>query len=127
MAADTETVEPEGEHYPAAAAGHEDAGHPTEAAYWKIFFILFAVTGLEVLLYYASIPGVNLNNTALGVLAFGKFAIVVGYFMHLRFDSRVLRRLFVMGLILAVVVYLIYLFSMGVFLDAPGNRNHGFL
>ena len=34
-----------------------------------------------------------------------KFAIVCGYFMHLRFDNPIFRRIFVFGLVLAVVVY----------------------
>ena len=47
----------------------EHVDHPTEGQYWKIFFLLFGITALEVALYYKSIPGVNLNNGALGVLA----------------------------------------------------------
>ena len=121
------TTDTEHEHHPAEAAGHEGTGHPTEATYWKIFVLLFAITAVEVGLYYFSIPGVNLNNAALGVLATIKFVIVVGYFMHLRFDSRILRRLFVTGLVLAILVYVAYLLTMGVFVNAPGSRNHGFL
>ena len=34
-----------------------------------------------------------------------KFAIVAGYFMHLRFDSNLFTRLFVSGLLLAISVY----------------------
>jgi cytochrome c oxidase subunit IV len=49
------------------------------------------------------------------VLMACKFAIVVGYFMHLRFDSPLLRRLFVGGLITAVTVYTIALLMFGVF------------
>lgn len=113
MATDTtqEVSEAEVDH----AGDH--GGHPTEGTYWKIFWILFAVTAVEVLLYYKSIPGVNLNNAALGVLALAKFVIVVGYFMHLKFDSRILRRLFVTGLVLAVVVYIAYMLTMGVFIS----------
>jgi len=93
--------------------------HPTEAQYWKIFFLLFAITAVEVGLYYFSIPGVNLNNAALGVLAATKFVVVVGYFMHLKFDNKILRRLFVMGLVLAVLVYVAYLLTLGVFITPP--------
>jgi cytochrome c oxidase subunit 4 len=103
----------------------EHADHPSEGQYWKIFFLLFAITAVEVLLYYKSIPGVNLNNAALGILAGAKFVVVVGYFMHLKFDNRILRRLFVTGLVLAVLVYMAYLLTMGVFLKAPKDRQHG--
>mgnify|MGYP000365486499 CR=1 FL=1 len=102
----------------------EHADHPTEGQYWKIFFILFAVTAVEVALYYFELPGpVHVNNAALGILAIAKFIVVAAYFMHLKFDNRILRRLFVTGLVLAVLVYVAYLLTMGVFLQKPGDRN----
>src|SRR5688500_2707896 len=91
------------------ATGGDHASHPSTTTYWKIFWGLFLITAVEVALYYWSIPGVNFNNLTLGALAMLKFAIVVGYFMHLRFDSRILRRLFVTGLVLAVIVYVVYM------------------
>ena len=121
MTATTDTAhghEHEGEHAEVAHAG-DHAGHPSTRQYWIIFLILFVITAVEVALYYVSFSAVNLNNAVLGVLAIGKFAIVVGYFMHLRFDNRLLRRLFVTGLILAVLVYIAYMLTMGVFIDKP--------
>jgi cytochrome c oxidase subunit 4 len=38
-----------------------------------------------------------------------KFSLVVLWFMHLRFDSRIFRRLFISGMILAISVYAIVL------------------
>jgi cytochrome c oxidase subunit 4 len=111
-------------HEHAADGGETHGGHPSTSQYWKIFFLLFAITAVEVLLYYQSIPAVNVNNGALGILAIAKFAIVVAYFMHLKFDSRVLRRLFVTGLVLAVAVYIAYLLTMGVFIARPEDRQH---
>jgi cytochrome c oxidase subunit IV len=114
-----------GEHPETTSHGteivHHD--HPNDAQYWKIFFILLAITAVEVLLYYFSIPGVNINNAALGGLAIAKFIVVVAYFMHLKFDNKILRRLFVGGLLLAVAVYIAYLLSMGVFIEDPDKRN----
>jgi cytochrome c oxidase subunit IV len=40
-----------------------------------------------------------------------KFGIVCAYFMHLRFDNPLFRRVFVFGLILAVVVYVAILLT----------------
>ena len=100
---------------------HDD--HPSEGQYWKIFFILFAVTAVEVALFYFELPGpVHVNNAALGILAIAKFIVVVAYFMHLKFDNRILRRLFVTGVVLAVLVYVAYLLTMGVFIDPPSER-----
>ena len=42
---------------------------------------------------------------ALLVMMVVKFAIVAGYFMHLKFDSSLFTRLFVSGLLLAIGVY----------------------
>jgi arylsulfatase A-like enzyme len=41
----------------------------------------------------------------------------------LKFDNKILRRLFVMGIVLAVAVYMAYLLSMGVFIEPAGERN----
>ena len=90
------------------------AEHPSDWQYIKVAIVLAVITAVEVVLYYFELPGVNLNNTALGVLAIAKFAIVVLYFMHLKFDSRTLRRLFVTGLVLAVFCYVAVLRSMGI-------------
>ena len=82
------------------------------------------MTAVEVALYYFELPGpVHVNNAALGILAIAKFIVVVAYFMHLKFDNRILRRLFVTGLVLAVLVYVAYLLTMGVFLQEPEDRN----
>jgi cytochrome c oxidase subunit 4 len=106
------------------ADGAAHAGHPSEGQYWKIFFLLFAVTAVEVALYYYELPGsVHINNAALGALAILKFVVVVGYFMHLKFDNRIVRRLFVSGIILAVAVYVAYLLTMGVFIEPANQRN----
>lgn len=93
----------------------DHGSHPTERTYWKIFVFLFAVTALEVVLYYKNLPNVDLNNAVLGLLALVKFATVVGYFMHLKFDNRILRRLFITGLLLATFVYCVYLSTLGTF------------
>jgi cytochrome c oxidase subunit IV len=123
MATKTTTAGSEIEEHPAEGIV-EHGDHPSEGQYWKIFFLLFAVTAVEVALYYFELPGpVHINNAALGGLAILKFVVVVGYFMHLKFDNRILRRLFVTGLVLAIAVYVAYLLTMGVFLQKPSDRN----
>ena len=121
----TATTEHDHEHPAEGIVEH--AEHPSEGQYWKIFFILFAVTAIEVVLYYFELPGsVHINNAALGILAIAKFIIVVAYFMHLKFDNRIVRRLFVTGVVLAVLVYVAYLLTMGVFIDPPSERQGSF-
>ncbi|HEX2192990.1 MAG TPA: cytochrome C oxidase subunit IV family protein [Acidimicrobiales bacterium] len=85
-----------------------DHAHPTELAYIKVALILAVVTLIEVAVYYVpSIEGALVP--ILLTLSLIKFVLVVLWFMHLRFDSRIFRRLFVTGVILAIFVYLIVL------------------
>ena len=46
-----------------------------------------------------------------------KFAIVVLWYMHLKFDDRRYSRFFIMGLAGAATLYLIVLISLNVFAD----------
>ncbi len=85
--------------------------HPTEGKYIQIALFLAFITAVEVLVYYVE----SLEDYLVAILltlSIIKFAIVVGYFMHLRFDSRLFRRLFVLGLSLALFVYSIVLTTL---------------
>jgi cytochrome c oxidase subunit 4 len=99
-------------HVPAAAHG---AGHPSPKEYVRIGLILFVLTGLEITASYTKVSGAILIPT-LFILAIVKFALVVLWFMHLKFDDRRYARFFVMGLAGASILYLIVLISFKVFL-----------
>jgi len=96
----------------AAHAGH--VAHPTAGGYVRIFLILVVLTAFEVGAWYAKL-GRWLIPT-LFVLAVTKFALVVLWFMHLKFDDRRFSRFFVMGLAGAVTLYLVVLMAFRVFL-----------
>jgi cytochrome c oxidase subunit 4 len=88
--------------------------YPSEWQYIRIALILFAITMAEVGVYYIS--GLqDILITVLLLMAIVKFALVALYFMHLRFDSKLFRRVFVTGIILAIIVYMIALTSLHVF------------
>jgi cytochrome c oxidase subunit 4 len=89
-------------------------GHPSAKEYVRIGMILAVLTALEVAIAYTDIPHSILIPTLL-IFALVKFAIVVLWFMHLKFDDRRFSRLFVMGLSGAAVLYLIVLMTFGVF------------
>ena len=94
--------------------------HPGEAVYIRVALILGVLTAIEVALSYVKIGDSQVvTNSALLVLAAIKFTMVAAYFMHLKFDSKLLRRLFITGLLLAFAVYIAYLLTMGVFVDPP--------
>ena len=73
---------------------------PSQAAYVRIAVFLAAITGLEVTIYYPSFS-TPLKVVGLVFLAAIKFSTVVAFFMHLRFDGRLLTFIFAAGLILA--------------------------
>ena len=103
-----------------AAPGHgavlhhgAEAHHPSPAKYVGIAILLAIITALEVALYYIHMPE-WLMVAFLMVLAFLKFTMVAAFFMHLKFDSPMLRRVFITGIILAAVVYTVALFTLRV-------------
>src|SRR5947209_3582121 len=102
------------EHRRPHEEGGEHGAHPTEAQYIKIALILAVATALEVGLYYMKINR-GVTNAFLLALAGFKFAMVAAYFMHLKFDNHILRRLFLAGFILATFCYVAYLLTLGVF------------
>jgi len=86
--------------------------HPSDAVYIAVAVTLAALTMMEVGIYY--LQHSSMSTVGLLALMLLKFGMVAGFFMHLRFDSPLLRRLFVFGLILAASVYSIVLFAFGV-------------
>ena len=93
----------------------ELAAHPGPREYVVVAVVLAALTALEVAVYYMSSLPHPLLVALLSFFAFWKFVLVVLWFMHLRFDSRVFRRLFVTGVGLAFSVYLVVLVTFKVF------------
>jgi cytochrome c oxidase subunit 4 len=106
-----QAVEPAAHH--AARAPHL-AGHPSPKEYIRIGVVLAVLTALEVTASYTGVSGAILIPTLL-VLAVIKFALVVLWFMHLKFDDRRYARFFVMGLSGAAILYLIVLITFRVF------------
>jgi cytochrome c oxidase subunit 4 len=75
---------------------------------------LAVLTGMEVAWPYLIDDGPVLMFPLLIVMAI-KFVIIAAFFMHLKFDSKVLSRVFYSGLGLAVGVYIIALLTFRVF------------
>jgi cytochrome c oxidase subunit 4 len=114
----TETADPAGTAMPAAGDAHGPAAahaHPTPAAYVGIAVILAIVTAVEIALFYVDDVSDTVITVSLLVLMVVKFALVALWFMHLRFEAPIFKRLFVGGIILAVIVYAIVLGASHVF------------
>ena len=98
----------------AAAAEPELALHPGPREYVVVAIVLAVATLVEVGLFYIPRSWGIPRGVVIGLLLLfmaAKFALVVLWFMHLRFDSPLFRRLFVTGLLLALSVYLIVLLA----------------
>lgn len=93
---------------PAQAPEAKEAHHPSVGEYVEIGIILAVLTAIEVGLYYAPVARA-VTIPALITLTIAKFALVVMWFMHLRFDSRIFRRLLVVGLLLAGSIFTVAL------------------
>ena len=114
--------EPESESTPELEAGtaglalvHHapEHSHPSPVKYVGIAVLLAVITALEVGLYYIPMPEA-LNVVLLLILATLKFARVAAFFMHLKFDSPMLRRVFITGIVLAGAVYFVALVTLRV-------------
>lgn len=80
------------------AHAHEGA-HASAGFYWMIGIILAVLTGLEVAAYYMELGSFEIPLLlGLSVL---KFILVVAFFMHLKFDSRLFTLVFGAGMVLA--------------------------
>lgn len=112
-------VEEAAEHRRPVPEGGEHGAHPTEAMYIRIAIILACITAVEVGVSYAKGLG-DAGPPLLLALAAIKFFLVGAYFMHLKSDTRVLRRLFTTGIILACIVYAIVFLLLGVFTGTHG-------
>jgi cytochrome c oxidase subunit 4 len=96
----------------APTAGHEAGhAHPSDRNYVGIAAILAVITGVEVAMSYANVSQA-IFIPALIVMMIAKFGIVAAWFMHLRFDNKLFRRLFIAGIVLAVAVYMAFLTAM---------------
>jgi cytochrome c oxidase subunit 4 len=96
-------------------ATHEHA-HPGPGEYVKVAVVLAVVTAIEVAAYYVTALPRPVFSAALLVMMVLKFSLVALWFMHLRFDSHLFRRLFIGGIILALVIYTIVLLTFGLLL-----------
>ena len=101
---------PHADHPADDHAGTEHA-HPTWKTYFLVGFILTVITAVEVSAYYIKpweesrwyVPSMLIMSGA-------KFIIVVMFYMHLKYDHKLFRSLFVGPLIIATVTIIALMF-----------------
>lgn len=106
-----DVVSTEVDEHDAHSGEHEHAG---DLLYIKVAVGLAVLTGMEVAWPYIVDDGPILMFPLLIVMAI-KFVIIAAFFMHLKFDSKILSRVFYSGLGLAVGVYIVALLTFRVF------------
>jgi cytochrome c oxidase subunit 4 len=89
---------------PPTAIAARERPHPGPREYVKIAVALSIVTLLEVAVYYVDFLRPALVPLLL-IFAVIKFVLVILWFMHLRFDSRLFMRVFLAGVILAIAIF----------------------
>ncbi len=107
-----------GSGHPASPAGtlHTEGGTHDGASdftYVKIALALMVLTGAEIAVSYMDLGKVKVP--LLLVMMAVKFFTVVLYFMHLKYDNLLFKRLFYSGLFLAVFVYTVALLTFHFF------------
>jgi cytochrome c oxidase subunit 4 len=96
-----------------AAMGIEKE-HPTWSTYWKVAVVLTLITVVEVWIYYIpAITSSRLFVPMLLIMSAVKFATVVLFYMHLRYDHKLFRALFTGPLIIAAFTLLGLMFLFG--------------
>ncbi len=91
---------------------HAPGDHPDALEYVKVGVILAVITAVEVAVYYVdALEGALL--AILLILSAAKFVLVALWFMHLRFDNKLLSIAFSGGMLLVVALFVIVLSTLG--------------
>ena len=107
---------PTGTHEPVRGPSVDHHPGPTDKQYVIVAVVLGLITCVEVSTYFHSvIDWGRLLMPALLIMGGIKFYLIAAYFMHLKYDRKILRRVFTTGIILAIAVYIIMLTAFKVF------------
>ncbi len=98
------------DHAPHADHEHE---HPTWKQYKWVALWLTLITAVEVWIYYTSLKQTPYYVPTLLILSAIKFAVVVLFYMHLKYDHKLFKALFTGPLLIAAgtALALLALFS----------------
>ena len=94
-------------------------GHATVKTYVFVAIVLGLITAIEVATLY--IPGIpnGVLVASLLIMSAIKFVLVVGFFMHLRYDHNIMRSFFIGPLILAILIILALMALFSAFVLLP--------
>jgi len=106
-------------HAPSSVAPAHGGGHASLKTYIQVALVLGIITAVEVATLY--VPGIPKHLLVASLLAMSvvKFALVVGFFMHLKYDSSIMRVMFIGPLVLAILIILAIMALFGAYLLLP--------
>ncbi len=87
--------------------------HPTWKQYKWVALILTLITIVEVWVYYTPFTESPLFVPSLLLMSAVKFAIVVLFYMHLKYDHKIFKALFTGPLVVAICTLIALLFLFG--------------
>jgi len=96
-----------------AAAHADEHHHPDWHTYKWVALVLTIITVGEVWIYYTPLKETRIFVPALLIMSVAKFTIVCMFYMHLKYDAKLFRGLFVGPLTIAVLVVISLLFLFG--------------
>ena len=107
------------DHGTSAATHGGGGGHATVKTYIQVAIVLAIITAVEVATLY--VPGIPNPVLVISLLLMSaiKFYLVVGFFMHLKYDHQIMRALFVGPLVIAVAIILAVMALFSAFLLLP--------
>ena len=89
-------------------SANEHAGHSSKLYMW-VWFWLLAMTAVEVFLAYEHLPLQTMLILLMG-LSLVKAALIIAYFMHLRFEKRSLTLTLVPPLVICIILLMVFFF-----------------
>lgn len=107
------TATEHGEH--AANEAHEAHDHPTDKTFIKVAIFLALLTALETSTYWWPESLHTVGIATLLILMAIKFFVILLWFMHLKFDSKLFSFMFYIGVVLAVGCYMVALLTFRFF------------
>jgi caa(3)-type oxidase subunit IV len=92
------------------AAAEEYSGHDSKAQYFWVWGALLVLTAIEVVLGYKQIFSPVRMLEVLLVLSIIKSALIIAYFMHLKFEHALMRWMLVISVSACFVIMYFFFF-----------------
>jgi cytochrome c oxidase subunit 4 len=106
-------------HASSSVAPAHGGGHASLKTYIQVAVVLAIITAVEVATLY--VPGIPKALLVVSLLAMSvvKFVLVVGFFMHLKYDGGIMRAMFIGPLVLSILIILAIMALFGAYLLLP--------